>query len=75
LLTRLGRDSRMVVTGDPGQVDLPPSQPSGLAHALDILEGVPGIGRTEFKASDVRRHALVSRIIKAYDAAGRTGHD
>jgi phosphate starvation-inducible PhoH-like protein len=75
VLTRLGRDSRMVVTGDPGQVDLPPSQPSGLAHALDILEGVPGIGRTEFKASDVRRHALVSRIIKAYDAAGRTGHD
>ncbi len=67
VLTRLGRDSRMVVTGDPGQVDLPRNQPSGLAHALRILRGVEGVGRVTFSASDVRRHALVSRIIQAYD--------
>ncbi len=67
VLTRLGRDSRMVVTGDPGQVDLPRSQPSGLAHALRILRGVEGVGRVTFSANDVRRHALVSRIIQAYD--------
>lgn len=67
VLTRLGRDSRMVVTGDPGQVDLPKSQPSGLAHALRILDGVEGVGRVTFSARDVRRHALVSRIIEAYD--------
>jgi len=67
VLTRLGRDSRMVVTGDPGQVDLPPKTPSGLAHALRILDGVEGSGRVEFTAADVRRHALVARIIRAYD--------
>lgn len=67
VLTRLGRDSRMVVTGDPGQVDLPRNQPSGLAHALRILRGVEGVGRVTFSANDVRRHALVSRIILAYD--------
>jgi len=67
VLTRLGRDSRMVVTGDPGQVDLPKNQPSGLAHALRILGGVDGVGRVTFTARDVRRHALVSRIIQAYD--------
>ncbi len=67
-LTRLGRDSRMVVTGDPGQVDLLKRQESGLAHALKILHDVPGIGKTEFTTRDVRRHALVSRIIQAYDA-------
>jgi phosphate starvation-inducible PhoH-like protein len=67
VLTRLGRDSRMVVTGDPGQVDLPRHQPSGLAHALRILRGVEGVGKVTFSARDVRRHALVSRIIQAYD--------
>ncbi|MEL6857462.1 MAG: PhoH family protein [Pseudomonadota bacterium] len=67
VLTRLGRDSRMVVTGDPGQVDLPKGQNSGLAHALRILRGVEGVGRVTFSARDVRRHALVSRIIQAYD--------
>ncbi|MEO1188093.1 MAG: PhoH family protein, partial [Pseudomonadota bacterium] len=72
VLTRLGRDSRMVVTGDPGQVDLPKSQPSGLAHALRILDGVKGVGRVTFSARDVRRHALVSRIIQAYDNDSET---
>lgn len=73
VLTRLGRDSRMVVTGDPGQVDLPPSQPSGLAHALKILDGVLGVGRTTFSSKDVRRHPLVGRIIDAYDADAKKG--
>ncbi|MGB3626740.1 MAG: PhoH family protein [Henriciella sp.] len=73
VLTRLGRDSRMVVTGDPGQVDLPPKTSSGLAHALKILEGVEGAGFVEFTAADVRRHALVSRIIRAYDRDGAAG--
>ena len=76
VLTRLGRDSRMVVTGDPGQVDLPKNQPSGLAHALRILEGVDGVGRVTFSSRDVRRHALVSRIIEAYDKdKGTDGRD
>ena len=73
VLTRLGRDSRMVVTGDPGQVDLPPKTPSGLAHALKILDGVEGVGFVKFSAADVRRHALVSRIITAYDRDEGTG--
>ena len=70
VLTRLGRDSRMVVTGDPGQVDLPGSQPSGMKHALRILEGVDGIQAHYLTAADVVRHGLVSRIIDAYAAAG-----
>lgn len=70
LLTRLGRESRMVVTGDPGQVDLPRAQTSGLAHALDILDGIEGIAVTRLTPKDVVRHALVSRIIDAYEAAG-----
>ncbi|WP_353256375.1 PhoH family protein [Hyphomonas sp.] len=72
VLTRLGRDSRMVVTGDPGQVDLPGSQPSGLKHALRILENVQGIGVHHLTALDVVRHGLVSRIIDAYAAAGES---
>ncbi|MEL6830088.1 MAG: PhoH family protein, partial [Pseudomonadota bacterium] len=63
----------MVVTGDPGQVDLPSSQPSGLAHALKILDGVAGVGRTTFTSKDVRRHPLVGRIIDAYDADAKKG--
>jgi len=72
VLTRLGRDSRMVVTGDPGQVDLPGSQPSGLKHALRILENVDGIAAHYLTAADVVRHGLVSRIIDAYAAAGES---
>ncbi len=72
VLTRLGRDSRMVVTGDPGQVDLPPRQESGLAHGLKILNGVEGVGHVAFTSKDVRRHALVARIIDAYDRDGAT---
>lgn len=70
VLTRLGRDSRMVVTGDPGQVDLPRGQTSGLSEALSVLDGVEGVTRVDLSARDVVRHALVSRIIEAYDSAG-----
>lgn len=72
VLTRLGRDSRMVVTGDPGQVDLPGSQESGLKHALRILGKVEGIHSHYLTAADVVRHGLVSRIIDAYAAAGES---
>jgi phosphate starvation-inducible protein PhoH and related proteins len=69
LLTRLGENSRMVVTGDPSQVDLPPGQISGLAEAVRLLQGVEGIGHVAFTASDVIRHELVARIVAAYDNA------
>ncbi len=67
VLTRLGRNSRMVVTGDPTQVDLPNKQPSGLPHALHILRSVPGIAQMRLTGSDVVRHDLVSRIVDAYE--------
>ena len=66
-LTRLGEGSRMVVTGDPSQVDLPNGQTSGLAEAVSILKGVSGIGIAEFQNADIVRHALVGRIVAAYD--------
>ena len=68
VLTRIGEGSRMAVTGDPSQVDLPNPRDSGLAHAVAILEGVKGVGVARFTASDVVRHPLVERIVKAYDA-------
>jgi phosphate starvation-inducible protein PhoH and related proteins len=69
LLTRLGENSRMVVTGDPSQVDLPPGQTSGLAEAVRLLDGVEGIAHVTFSAADVIRHELVARIVEAYDKA------
>nr|TFG54392.1 MAG: PhoH family protein [Hyphomicrobiales bacterium] len=66
-LTRLGEDSRMVVTGDPSQSDLPEG-PEGLGEALRYLENVEGVGITRFSKADVVRHPLVSRIVDAYDA-------
>jgi phosphate starvation-inducible PhoH-like protein len=69
LLTRLGENSRMVVTGDPSQVDLPPGQTSGLADAVRLLAGIDGIGHVTFTAADVIRHELVARIVEAYDTA------
>ncbi len=68
VLTRLGEGSRMVVTGDPSQVDLPRHEPSGLAHAVGLLEGVVGVEVVRFAAVDVVRHRLVARVIAAYDA-------
>jgi phosphate starvation-inducible PhoH-like protein len=66
-LTRLGEGAHMAVTGDPSQTDLPAGQPSGLADALAILNGVTGVSIVHFEASDVVRHPLVARIIEAYD--------
>ena len=68
MLTRLGEDSQLVVTGDPSQSDLPGNIASGLNEALSILEGV-GIAR--FAEGDVVRHALVSRVVAAYSARGK----
>jgi phosphate starvation-inducible protein PhoH and related proteins len=68
-LTRLGENSRMIVTGDPSQVDLPPGQTSGLREALQLLANVEGIANVEFTAKDVVRHELVGRIVEAYDKA------
>jgi phosphate starvation-inducible PhoH-like protein len=70
-LTRLGENSRMIVTGDPSQIDLPPGQTSGLVEAVRLLEGVSGIAQVHFTAADVVRHPLVGRIVEAYDAADR----
>jgi phosphate starvation-inducible PhoH-like protein len=70
-LTRLGENSRMIVTGDPSQIDLPPGQTSGLVEAVRLLEGVSGIAQVRFTAADVVRHPLVGRIVEAYDAADR----
>ncbi len=66
-LTRLGQGSRMVVTGDLSQVDLPRGTRSGLRDAVDVLEGVDGMSFVRFKDSDVVRHALVTRIVRAYN--------
>jgi phosphate starvation-inducible PhoH-like protein len=66
-LTRLGEESRMVVTGDVTQVDLPRSKVSGLLQVREILRDVPGIVFHTFTGSDVVRHPLVQRIIEAYD--------
>jgi phosphate starvation-inducible PhoH-like protein len=66
-LTRLGEGSRMVVTGDPSQVDLPAGVSSGLDDAIAILKSVEGISHVAFTASDIVRHALVGRIVSAYD--------
>ena len=66
LLTRLGENSRMVVTGDPTQVDLPAGQLSGLEEAARVLEGVEGIAICRLTAADVVRHPLVQRLVQAY---------
>ncbi|WP_430250562.1 PhoH family protein [Neorhizobium sp. DAR64860/K0K1] len=67
-LTRLGESARMIITGDPSQVDLPRGVKSGLVEALQILNGVEGISVIRFKDTDVVRHPLVGRIVRAYDA-------
>ncbi len=68
-LTRLGEHSRMIVTGDPSQVDLPAGQTSGLAEAVQLIGQLEDVAGCEFSAGDVVRHELVSRIVNAYDAA------
>ena len=65
-LTRIGRGSRCIITGDSTQIDLPKSKPSGLLEAIAILKKTPGIGFHYFSEKDVVRHSLVQAIIKAY---------
>ncbi len=70
-LTRLGENSRMAITGDPSQVDLPLGAKSGLKDALETLGGIEGIGVVRFTDADVVRHPLVTRVVKAYNARDR----
>lgn len=70
-LTRLGENSKMIITGDPSQVDLPPGQTSGLAESYRMLRDIDGIVHVKFRAEDVVRHRLVTEIVQAYDEAAR----
>lgn len=70
-LSRMGEGSRMIVTGDPSQTDLPTGQTSGLRESLDVLDGIKEIAWVEFKNADVVRHKLVGKILQAYDDAAR----
>ena len=67
VLTRLGENSRMVVTGDITQIDLPPGQISGLVEAAEVLNGVEGVALCRFSDADVVRHPLVQRLVQAYE--------
>ena len=66
-LTRMGMNTKMIVTGDMTQIDLPSSQVSGLVQALRILKGVKGIAFIELNQKDIVRHKLVTKIVEAYD--------
>ncbi len=71
-LTRLGENSRMVITGDPSQVDLPKGQPSGLRDAVELLSGMDPVALVRFTNTDVMRHSLVTRIVRAYEERDRS---
>lgn len=66
-LTRMGMNAKMIITGDITQIDLPPSQISGLIHVMHILKRIPGIAQIEFNKKDIVRHKLVQRIVEAYE--------
>jgi phosphate starvation-inducible protein PhoH len=70
-LTRLGEGSRMIITGDPTQVDLPSGQRSGFAEAIALLADLEGIGHVKFGHQHVVRHDLVRRIVQAYEERGQ----
>jgi phosphate starvation-inducible protein PhoH and related proteins len=72
-LTRLGEESKMIVTGDPTQVDLPPGKDSGLLEAINILQGIDEIDHIAFTRSDVVRRELVGKIVDAYESAPSKG--
>ena len=74
-LTRLGNDSKMVVTGDDSQVDLPDDQKSGLIDALHRLKGIKGVGFVRLTEADIVRHRLVQNIVKAYENHTNRNHD
>jgi phosphate starvation-inducible protein PhoH and related proteins len=73
-LTRLGHDSKMIVTGDASQVDLPDGTRSGLADAVDKLRGIKGIGLVELEKGDIVRHRLVQNIVNAYERSNEDRH-
>ena len=66
-LTRMGMNTKMIITGDMTQIDLPPSVHSGLAEAVSVLKGVEGIAFIQMTQKDIVRHRLVTRIVEAYD--------
>jgi phosphate starvation-inducible PhoH-like protein len=72
-LTRLGEESKMIVTGDPTQVDLPPGKDSGLLDAINILQGIDEIDHIAFTRADVVRRELVGKIVDAYESAPLKG--
>ena len=72
-LTRLGEESKMIVTGDPTQVDLPPGKDSGLLEAINILQGIEEIDHIAFTRADVVRRELVGKIVDAYESAPTKG--
>jgi phosphate starvation-inducible PhoH-like protein len=74
-LTRIGFNSRAIITGDVTQVDLPRGKGSGLRHAVEVLTGVDGLSFTFLKAKDVVRHSLVQKIVTAYDAYDKKNPD
>ena len=71
-LTRLGVNSKAIITGDITQIDLPKSSDSGLIQVVNILRGIDGIGLVKLNESDVVRHKLVQDIIRAYDKTNKT---
>jgi phosphate starvation-inducible PhoH-like protein len=71
-LTRLGQNSKAVITGDITQIDLPDPKKSGLLEAIEILEGIPGITFVYFTKNDVVRHPIVQKIIEAYESKGKS---
>ena len=71
-LTRLGMSAKMIITGDVTQIDLPPSQQSGLIHSMQVLKGIKGIATVEFNKKDIVRHKLVQRIVEAYEKSEKT---
>ena len=72
ILTRQGFNSKMVVTGDPTQIDLPAGQRSGMIEAIEVLKDISGIGFVQFDDRDVVRHSLVQKIVKAYERYNET---
>ena len=74
-LTRMGNNSKAVITGDITQIDLPNPRKSGLIDAINILDGVEGIHFCHFEDTDVVRHALVQRIVRAYETASRSSRN
>lgn len=66
-LTRMGKHSKFIVNGDVTQIDLPRNEPSGLVHAMRVLDGIAGIGMVRLTQADIVRHPLVPKIVKAYD--------